>query len=280
MNTVTTIRNVRRRVAEARRSGKRIGFVPTMGALHEGHLALIRRCRKENGFAAVSIFVNPTQFAPGEDFQSYPRQKSRDSRLLREAGINCLFYPSAAEMYPDGFSTSIDVRDVTMTLCGERRPGHFRGVATVVAKLFHIVQPDRAYFGQKDFQQTVVIRKVVRDLNMPVDVRVVPTVREPDGLAMSSRNAYLNSDFRQDAAMIFQSLQEAKHKILDGERRSSVIRAAIRRRIGKTRGRLDYAACVDADTLRPLTVLRGRCVIAVAVVFGRARLIDNIVLQI
>jgi len=280
MQTIQTIARLRKILETARKTGKTIGFVPTMGAFHQGHLSLIRQCKKENARRVVSIFVNPTQFGPKEDYRQYPRNKRRDCRLAAEAGADIIFYPSADEMYPSGHSTLIDTGDLTRTLCGKSRPGHFHGVATVVAKLFLIVGPDRAYFGQKDYQQTVVIRKMVRDLNFPVRIKVVETMRESDGLAMSSRNIYLTPRERSEAGTLYASLKTAKHEVLEGELSVARIKARIRSMILKTSGRIDYIECVDAQTLRPIKRFDGRCVIAVAIHFGKARLIDNIILQI
>lgn len=280
MKIISSITELRKHLAACRRSRKTIGFVPTMGALHQGHLSLIKASRRENDMTVLSIFVNPTQFGPKEDLKAYPRPKKQDCRLAREAGCDIVFYPSVKTMYPDGQTTVIDVPGVSEGLCGQRRPGHFRGVATVVAKLFHLVMPDNAYFGRKDYQQVTVIKKMVADLNFPIKIKEVATVREPDGLAMSSRNSYLNQCQRREAVILYQSLRAAKDIVRAGERRASVIRASIRRRISQTSGRLDYIACVDAKTLKPVTQFKGTCLIAVAVFFGTTRLIDNIVLQI
>ncbi len=280
MQTIHTIQKLRLAVQKARAEGKSIGFVPTMGAFHQGHIALIQRCKKDHGLCVVSIFVNPTQFGPKEDYRNYPRDKRRDCRMAAEAGADVVFYPSVEEMYPVEYSSFIDVPDVTETLCGKSRPHHFRGVATVVAKLFLIVNPDQAYFGQKDYQQTVVIQKMARDLNFPVKIRVIPTVREPDGLAMSSRNIYLTPQERSEAAVLFASLQAAKKSVGKGEKDPEAIKTLIRSMIKRTSGRIDYIECADALTLRPVRHLKGRCVIALAVFFGKARLIDNIILQI
>ncbi len=280
MQTIQTIARLRKILEAARKSGKTIGLVPTMGAFHRGHLSLIRQCKKENSLCVVSIFVNPAQFGPKEDYRRYPRNKRQDCRLAAEAGADIVFYPSVDEMYPPRSSTFVDTCDLTQTLCGKSRPGHFRGVATVVAKLFLIAAPDRAYFGQKDYQQTVVIRKMARDLNFPVRIKVVATVRESDGLAMSSRNIYLTPNERSEAGTLYASLKAAKHDILNGQLSVAKIKAGIRSLISKTSGRIDYIECVDAQTLRPIKRFDGQCVIAVAVHFGKARLIDNIILQI
>jgi len=280
MRIISSITSIQKRVAKYRTQEQTIGFVPTMGAFHEGHLSLIKRCRKDSDIVVVSIFVNPIQFGPNEDLAAYPRNTQRDCRLAQKYGCDILFYPSATAMYPHPAITTINVPDVSEGLCGEKRPGHFTGVATVVAKLFHIVLPDIAYFGQKDFQQIAVIRKMVSDLNFPIRIKTVPTVREKDGLAMSSRNIYLTDQERKEAPVIYQSLKRAKQKILSGERRPEALIAFIRSCIAQTSGTIDYIECLDAQTLEPINIIRGNCVIAVAVFFGKARLIDNIVLQI
>jgi len=280
MKTFSNITALRRYLDTCRRETKTIGFVPTMGALHEGHARLLTRCRRSNDICVLSIFVNPAQFGPREDFRSYPRTRVEDSALARECGCDVLFYPSVKTMYPHGARTTVSVPDVSRSLCGSRRPGHFDGVATVVTKLLNIVQPHHLYLGQKDLQQTVVLRQMIQDLNLPVRCVIVPTVREPDGLAMSSRNAYLSADQRRDAAVLYRALRAAKQSVLHGERNAARIRAIIRRMIAPTGGRIDYIECVHLATLTPLKMLDGPCAIALAVFFGRARLIDNIILQI
>ena len=280
MKTISSIYSLRKFLAPYRAKGRSIGFVPTMGALHDGHLALIRRCRKENDLVVVSIFVNPTQFGPKEDFRAYPRNKKQDCALAESASCDIVFAPSVAAMYPTEKGTTIDVPELSQGLCGAKRPGHFQGVATVVTKLFNIVQPDQAYFGQKDYQQVAVIKQMVVDLNLPVCVHTVPTFREPDGLAMSSRNRYLTCGQRKEAPVIYRALQLAKTRISEGEQSTAKIKALIRRAITSTSGKIDYIECVNAQTLKPITRVQGKCVIAAAVIFGKARLIDNIVLQI
>ncbi len=280
MMTINSIRGLRRALVRFRAEGRTIGLVPTMGALHEGHLSLIRRSKKECDVGVVSIFVNPTQFGPREDYARYPRPKALDCRLAREAGADIVFYPSPDEMYPPGHETVVDVPVLSRGLCGASRPGHFRGVATIVAKLFIAVMPDRAYFGEKDFQQTAVIRRMTRDLGLPIAVRVCPTVRAADGLALSSRNQYLSSREREEAVVLYQALREARRQVRAGERSARVLLAQARRRIRSTSGRIDYLECVDAATLEPVQTLRGPSVMAAAVFFGRTRLIDNIALQI
>lgn len=254
-----------------------MGFVPTMGALHEGHLTLIRRCRKDCDVAVVSVFVNPTQFAAGEDLHRYPRDLNRDLQLASAEEVDALFAPSSEEMYPAGFQTSVEVRELGSSLEGASRPGHFAGVATVVTKLFNIVQPDRAYFGQKDYQQLMLIERLVRDLNMPVDVTLVPTVREPDGLAYSSRNSFLSAEERNAAPVLYKALQLAQKMVVEGERDPGAIRKAMHDLInGEPLIRVDYVALLHPETLVPVERLPdGVTLVALAAWVGRTRLIDN-----
>jgi pantoate--beta-alanine ligase len=276
-----TIPDTRRAVAAARTQGRTVGLVPTMGALHEGHASLIRLARRECGFVAVSIFVNPTQFGPHEDFTRYPRTLPEDQAVCEREGADLIFAPEPAAMYPLGFRTSVDVAELGDYLCGPSRPGHFRGVATVVLKLFNIVQPDRAYFGQKDAQQARIIRQMVRDLDVPLAVVVGPTVREPDGLALSSRNRYLAPAERRHAPELFRALQEVRRRVASGERDAAALRRFLAERIQSTPGaRLDYAEIVDADSLSPVERLTGPALAAVAVKFGATRLIDSIELPV
>ncbi|SNB74053.1 pantoate--beta-alanine ligase [Thermoflexus hugenholtzii] len=270
-------------IAEARAVRRALpgtwGFVPTMGYLHEGHLSLVRRARAENDRVAVSIFVNPTQFGPHEDYARYPRDLERDLRLLEPLGVDLVFVPSVEEMYPPGFQTWVIVEEVSRPLEGASRPGHFRGVATVVAKLFNILQPDRAYFGQKDAQQTVVIRRMVQDLNIPVEIVICPTVREPDGLAMSSRNTYLNPEERRAATVLFRALQAAKARYEAGERDAEGLREAMREVIrAEPLARIDYVSVADPETLQELERVEGPALLSLAVYIGTTRLIDNIML--
>jgi len=263
-----------------RRQGRRIAFVPTMGFLHEGHLSLVRLGKRRGDRLVVSIFVNPAQFAPQEDFSGYPRDFDRDRELLEKAGVDILFHPSVEEMYPAGHQTRVQVENLSAPLCGAFRPGHFRGVATVVAKLFNIVQPDVAIFGCKDFQQLQVIRRMARDMSFTVEIVGHPTVREPDGLAISSRNAYLNAAERQAARCLAQSLRAAECLVKGGERRAAVILDRVARAIAaEPLARLEYASLCDAETLAEIEELRDRAVLALAVWIGKARLIDNIVFQ-
>jgi pantoate--beta-alanine ligase len=277
---VRTEDELRQALTEARRR-LTVGLVPTMGALHEGHLSLIRASRGRDDFVVVSIFVNPTQFGPHEDLARYPRPLAQDLALCAGAGVDLVFHPEPAAMYPPGFCTAVETTELQDVLEGASRPGHFRGVCTVVLKLFNLVRPDRAYFGQKDAQQAVLVRRMVRDLNVPVEVFVGPTVREPDGLALSSRNRYLDPDQRRQAPVLFQALSEARALALAGERDAGRLRRALAERVATAPGAvLDYAAVVSADTLEPLERLRGPVLLALAVRFGTTRLIDNLMLTI
>lgn len=257
-----------------------VGFVPTMGYLHEGHLMLVRRAKAENETGVVSIFVNPTQFGPKEDFARYPRDTERDLALLEKEETDLVFMPTAEAMYPQGFSTWVDLEKVTEGLEGAVRPGHFRGVATVVAKLFNIVEPTKAYFGQKDAQQVVVIKKMVADLNMNLDVVVVPTHREPDGLAMSSRNVYLNQKERQAALVLWKSLNLARQLWSQGERRAESVRQQMASLIHtEPLARIDYISLANPETLEEMTEIEQPALVSLAVYVGKTRLIDNVVLR-
>jgi pantoate--beta-alanine ligase len=257
-----------------------IGLVPTMGYLHEGHLALVRWARAENPSVVVSIFVNPTQFGPQEDFSSYPRDTKRDLALLSKEGADVVFMPSVAEMYPGQFDGWVEVGKVTERLEGASRPGHFRGVATVCAKLFNIVQPTRAYFGQKDAQQAVVIKKMVADLNMNLEIVTVPTVREPDGLAMSSRNTYLNPEERKAAVVLYQALSLAQRLWSHGETDANRLRQEMTKLIQKQPlANIDYVSVANAKTLDELDTVSPPALVSLAVKIGRTRLIDNVVLE-
>jgi pantoate--beta-alanine ligase len=264
----------------SRRKGKRIAFVPTMGALHEGHLSLVRRARKLGDVIVVSIFVNPTQFGRNEDLSKYPRSLARDKKLLRELNVDYLFLPTDVDMYPDGFVTYVDAENITSILEGASRPGHFRGVTTIVAKLFNIVQPHVAIFGQKDAQQAIVLKRMVQDLNMPVKLVVAPTVREKSGLAMSSRNRYFNQEQLRRAACISNGLRDAEALVKSGESDSRRVIAAVRSPIRETAGtEIDYISVNDADTLSPVSRISGKVLISVAVKLDGVRLIDNIVVK-
>ncbi len=262
-----------------KKRGKRIGFVPTMGALHEGHLSLIRLANKHSDFVVVSIFVNPTQFGPKEDYKKYPRNLKKDAALCQSAGADLIFAPSPEEIYPKGFSTYVNVEHLTQGLCGASRPGHFRGVATVVSKLFNIVQPDAAVFGQKDAQQLAVIRQMTKDLDLPVKIIGAPIVREADGLAMSSRNAYLTPEERKQAVALSRALKLAELKVRNGVKDVKVIKVEIVKLLKHDAplGKIDYIEIVDNGTLEPVKRIRENTLIALAVKFPSARLIDNIV---
>ena len=275
MKTVRKIAELRRIIRQAKRRGKRIGFVPTMGALHEGHLSLIRRARKETDLVVVSIFVNPIQFNNRSDLTGYPKTLARDARLAKAAGCDLLFVPSAGEIYPPGFQTFVEVTELTKRWEGPLRPGHFRGVATVVAKLFNLVQPDTAYFGQKDAQQARVVGRMIRDLGFDLELKVLPTVRERDGLAMSSRNRRLSPDERQGAKILFESLHEGKRLIQLNLRRGNEISRRMRAVIRKVpKARVEYLSVVDPETLEPMGKVKRPALLLMAVRIGKTRLID------
>ena len=272
-----TIPETRRWAQSERTSSRTLGLVPTMGSFHEGHLSLIRRARQSCDRTMVSIFVNPLQFAPGEDYVSYPRDFDRDLSLATREGVAAVFHPETEEMYPNGIVTSIGVGKLEEALCGASRPGHFQGVATVVAKLFNIVQPDLAFFGQKDAQQALIIRAMTLDLNWPLQIEVCPTVREPDGLAYSSRNRYLNAEERSQATVLYRSLRLAESLIQSGERNAAGVEQQMQKMICAVPGaEIDYARVVDPATLDELRQIRGEVLAAVAVRFGKTRLIDNL----
>ena len=256
-----------------------LGFVPTMGYLHEGHLSLVRRAREECRSVAVSIFVNPTQFGPNEDLVKYPRDLDRDLRLLEQVDVDLVWTPTAELMYPPGFQTWVEVGEVSLPLEGAQRPGHFRGVTTVVSKLFNAVRPARAYFGQKDAQQAAVIRQMTRDLNFPVEIVVCPIVREPDGLALSSRNVFLSLEQRQGAAVLRRALLSAKAAYDKGERGAEALRQTMKQVLEtEPLAQVQYVSCSDYDTLQELERVTGKALLSLAVYFGKTRLIDNIVL--
>jgi pantoate--beta-alanine ligase len=255
-----------------------MGFVPTMGALHAGHRSLVQAARQRCDIVVVSIFVNPTQFAPNEDFSRYPRTLEQDCRMLAAEGVDVVFTPTAGTMYPPGASTYVEVEGVSDRLDGASRPGHFRGVATVVAKLFHIVQPDLAFFGQKDAAQVAVLRKMVLDLDFPVEMVICPTVREPDGLAMSSRNRYLSAEERRQALSLSRALQAAQTLVDHGEHRATILLQAMRTTLEQESVRIDYLAVVDPDTLLPVEDISAGVLLAVAAYVGNTRLIDNVLL--
>ncbi len=270
-----SIEEMRGQVREWRQAGLRIGFVPTMGFLHAGHMSLVDVAAGAADRVVLSIYVNPTQFGPGEDLDKYPRDFARDEALCRQHGVHALFYPDNRTMYAPGHSTWVIEEGLTGTLCGRSRPGHFRGVTTVVTKLFNIVQPDVAVFGRKDAQQALVIQRLVRDLNQPVTVLVAPIVREPDGLAMSSRNAYLTADERSRAVCISRALRAAEQEAAGGERDAAALGARVAAALRAGGGRIDYVECVSRANLQPVSRLDGPALLAVAVFFGKTRLIDN-----
>ncbi len=274
IDTIARMKKIRRELKGT------VGFVPTMGYLHEGHLTLVKHSHAANDFTIVSIFVNPTQFGPNEDFDRYPRDYPRDFALLEKEKTDVVFLPPPQEMYPAGYNTWVDVEKVTERLEGAIRPGHFRGVATVVAKLFNIIEPTRTYFGQKDAQQCVVVKKMIVDLNMNLEMIIVPTVREPDGLAMSSRNVYLNTEERNQAPVLFQALSKAHSLWIGGERNSKKLRENMIEIIRqKPLGKIEYISIANALDLQELEQADPPAVISLAVKFGRTRLIDNIILE-
>ncbi len=281
MKVIRTIKSLRSALAKVRRSGKNISFVPTMGYFHEGHLELMRQAKKDGSYCVVSIFVNPLQFGPKEDFKKYPRDLARDVVMARGAGADLVFSPEAGEMYPAGSASIVQVRGLSDVLCGAFRPGHFTGVATVVAKLLNIVQPDMLFLGQKDAQQVVILKRMISDLDFPVRVRVVPTVREPDGLAMSSRNTYLSPSERKQAAVISRALRMARGMVvsghLDAERIISKIKKLL---LEETSASIEYISCVSLSDLTPVRRIKGPVMFMLAVRFPSVRLIDNIVVAL
>ena len=280
MDICKTIEETRAAARAARLAGLRLGLVPTMGALHDGHLSLVRAAKAQCDAVVVSIFVNPLQFGPQEDLARYPRTFERDCELLDDEGVEFVFAPAVEEMYPEKAITYVTVEGLSDKLCGRSRPGHFRGVTTVVAKLFHIVEPDLAFFGQKDAAQVAIIRRMVQDLNLSVEIIVCPIVREPSGLAMSSRNAYLSAQERQSALVLYRSLMEVKNRFDQGERRAASLIECGKRMLTQAAGvRLDYLEIVDPDTLDPLPELDRPALVAVAAFVGNTRLIDNILLS-
>jgi pantoate--beta-alanine ligase len=281
MRTVRTVAELRELLAPERRAGRGIGLVPTMGYFHDGHLSLMRRARADTDVVVVSLFVNPAQFAPGEDFQAYPRDEERDLRLAEEEGVDVLFAPPVEEVYPEGFATTVTVGDLTEMLEGDqaqRGPEHFRGVTTIVTKLLNMAAPDRAYFGQKDAQQALVIRKLVRDLDIPVRIEVCPTIRDPDGLALSSRNAYLSPEERERALALSRALRAAEAVVAGGTRDAGAVVAAARDELDRAGVEPDYLQLRSAKDLSPVERVNGSTLLAVAARVGRARLIDNAIL--
>lgn len=275
--TLTKIKEVREELVKWRKDGQIIGFIPTMGYLHEGHLSLIKRA-EENDKIVVSIFVNPIQFGEGEDFEAYPRDLERDSRLCEEHRVDLLFYPQREELYPEDFATLVDMEGPAKGLCGLSRPTHFKGVCTVVTKLFHIITPHKAYFGQKDAQQLAVIQRMVKDLNIEVEIVGCPILREPDGLAMSSRNAYLSEKERRAAITLYQGLKEAENLFLKGERSSEIITSKITElMVREPLARIEYIKVVDPETMQRIDLIEKPVLIVLAVFIGKTRLIDNLI---
>jgi len=263
-----------------KKENKLVGLVPTMGYLHEGHLSIIRAARNQSDIVIVSIFVNPVQFGPGEDFKKYPRDIKRDEELVKSCGVDIIFYPKKEDMYPEGFSTYVDVEKMTENLCGKSRPDHFRGVTTVVMKLFEIVKPDIVYFGQKDAQQAYVVKKMIEDLNMDITMKIMPIIREEDGLAMSSRNIYLTKPERKDTSLLHESLKLAEGLIGSGEADPKKIIKKMRDLLSeKPSLKIDYISIVDTKSLKEVATVEGEVLIAIAVFIGKTRLIDNIILS-
>lgn len=276
MEIFDRIDDVRAAVSVARAAGKKIGLVPTMGALHAGHVSLIERAVGDCGFVVVSIFVNPTQFGPNEDFDKYPRDIEVDAKICEDAGADVVFAPSSSEMYPSANSTWVDVEGITEHLCGGSRAGHFRGVTTVCSKLFNIVCPDLAFFGQKDAQQAIVIKRMVADLNMPLEIVVCPTVRQEDGLALSSRNKYLSESERKDALLISKALKACAKALFDGESDCETLIGIMKEIISGGAVEIEYLSIVDVGTLESADVIEGQALVAIAGLIGKTRLIDNI----
>jgi pantoate--beta-alanine ligase len=276
MLIANTIKEVREVTSSWRKQELSIGLVPTMGFIHDGHKSLMERARIENEKVVVSIFVNPLQFGPAEDYEKYPRDLEHDKKVCKEAGIDLIFVPTVSEMYPSRNFAYVDIEELGNGLCGAKRPGHFRGVCTVVSKLFNIVLPDRAYFGEKDAQQLAIIKRMVKDLNFDIDIVACPTVREPDGLAMSSRNSYLSSEERKAALTISKSLKLAKAALSGNEKNADSIKKIVCDELSRERLiRIDYVDIVNPDTLEPITQIDGPVLVAVAAFVGRTRLIDN-----
>jgi len=281
IKVIETIDVMRAYIKEARLAGKKIGLVPTMGALHEGHLTLMREAKAACDVVVASIFVNPTQFGPNEDFAAYPRKFENDCRLAEGVGVDAIFHPQPSEMYPPGYSTYVNVNGITDKLCGQARPGHFRGVATVVTKLFNIVQPDTAFFGQKDAQQCLVIQRMTSDLNMDIQIVMVPTVRDANGLALSSRNSYLSPEEIQAALVLAQSMRLADQAVKAGERNIAALRDMVRNNIqSEPKAEIDYVEIYQYPDLQATDVLTNKALLALAVRFGKTRLIDNIILSV
>jgi len=279
LQAIASIEDIKRRIKTFKGNQLSIGFVPTMGALHEGHLSLVRQARKENDKVVVSVFVNPLQFGINEDFTQYPRTFDNDCELLSKEDVDIVFNPKAPEMYPDGFYTSVVLEHLEDKLCGKSRPGHFRGVATVVLKLFNLIQPDSAYFGQKDFQQTVIIRRMVADLGFDVNIKVLPTVRDKEGLALSSRNDYLGETEKKDALCLYKALIRAQTRANAGAKNAKEILGEMEKIINNCKSaKIDYISIVNSETLEAVSEVRSGNVAVLAVRIGKTRLIDNIIL--
>lgn len=279
MKVIKDIKLMQQTADELRRQGKTIGFVPTMGFLHDGHLSLIQQSKKHADITIVSIYVNPTQFAPNEDFNKYPRDFEHDEHLCQNAGVDIVFYPDNSQMYLENHFTYVITENLASKLCGKSRPDHFRGVTTIVSKLFNIIKPHIAIFGQKDAQQSVIIQKMVRDLNFDIDIKIAPIIRESDGLAMSSRNKYLSTQQRKDAAIINSALKEAKELISNGEEKAQIVQQSITKKLQDiSNSKIDYISIVDMQNLEPVEHISKDILIAVAVFIGSTRLIDNIII--
>jgi pantoate--beta-alanine ligase len=280
MKVITSIKEMQKEAEALRKTGRIIGFVPTMGYLHEGHLSLIRIARKKADVVVLSIYVNPSQFGPHEDLETYPRDFEKDELLAKQEKVDIIFYPSDKEMYPKGYLTYVHVEEITKTLCGTSRPGHFRGVTTICSKLFHAVKPHFAVFGQKDAQQTVVIQRMIKDLNFDMEILVGPIIREQDGLAMSSRNAYLSEDERESALALYRSLRLAEDLLNNGEIKTAVIIKKMQKLIEeKPYTQIDYISIVDTVNLKALAEIKKSALIAMAVFVGKTRLIDNVIVS-
>ncbi len=281
MDIISKVNAMKEISMEARGKGSKIGFVPTMGFLHEGHLNLIRKSKEISDVTVVSIFINPTQFGVGEDFETYPRDLARDADLAIAEGVDYLFTPSETDIYPEGYSTYLEVKGLSDVMCGRSRPGHFRGVSTIVMKLFHIVLPTFAIFGQKDAQQAIIIKRMIKDLNMDVEIILSPTVRHEDGLAMSSRNFYLSKEERKAATILYQALKEGEKLVQDGKKDPELIENEVRKIIEmEPLARIDYISITDIEKLEPIAKISGQILIALAVYIGNTRLIDNIILKV
>lgn len=279
MTITKSIAKVRSIIKKQKLKNKIIGFVPTMGALHQGHLSLIKKARKDAGFLVVSIFVNPLQFGPKEDYRIYPRNFKKDRALLEKERVDLIFYPYPKNMYTAGFSTYVEETSLSKSLCGKSRPGHFRGVATVVTKLFNIVQPDIAYFGRKDYQQAQVIKRLTQDLNIPAQIRILPIIRQKSGLALSSRNAYLSQKEEKKALVLYQSLRLARNLVKQGQRKPHFIKTKIAKLINSRKNlKIDYIELVDPKTLKPVKKIDKKTLLALAIFVGKIRLIDNTII--